>query len=251
MRWIFAQRLAGASAAGIARTLNHLGAPPPSGHDRVRNPHRAGEAWTLRAVAEILANPRYTGRQVWNRQYTDHQETNPGDRRTSRGAVRRWNPKDRWVISTRLAHPPLVSEADFSAAQAVTAVATPKDGRPRRYLLTGLVTCRFCDRTMEAHWVHGRPGYRCRHGRTSAGAPQPGHPKALYLREDVLLARIAAQLPDRDFDTASVGRAVAACLRINQITVICDREIVNLDSHLPAARTPLPQQRPSPEPLER
>lgn len=32
----------------------------------------------MRTVAEILANPRYTGRQVWNRQYTDHQETEPG-----------------------------------------------------------------------------------------------------------------------------------------------------------------------------
>jgi hypothetical protein len=34
---------------------------------------------------------------VWNRQYTDHQEAQPGDKRTSVGAVRRWNPKDQWA----------------------------------------------------------------------------------------------------------------------------------------------------------
>ncbi|MDG4796986.1 hypothetical protein [Micromonospora sp. WMMD1082] len=28
------------------------------------NHHRTGERWTLRTVAAILANPRYTGRQV-------------------------------------------------------------------------------------------------------------------------------------------------------------------------------------------
>jgi hypothetical protein len=39
-------------------------------------------------VAAILANPRYTGRQVWNRQFTDHREATPGDRRSSLGPVR-------------------------------------------------------------------------------------------------------------------------------------------------------------------
>jgi site-specific DNA recombinase len=31
-------------------------------------PHRAGLAWSKGAVRVILTNPRYTGRQVWNRQ---------------------------------------------------------------------------------------------------------------------------------------------------------------------------------------
>ena len=66
--WMFAQRLAGHSAARITRALNDAGVPCPSAADPGRNPHRAGAAWTLRTVAAILANPRYTGRQVWNRQ---------------------------------------------------------------------------------------------------------------------------------------------------------------------------------------
>jgi Recombinase len=42
-----------------------------------RNPHRTGAAWTLRTVAAILANPRYTGRRVWNRQRTDFDLVDP------------------------------------------------------------------------------------------------------------------------------------------------------------------------------
>lgn len=41
VRWIFAQRLAGVSIAGIARTLNALGVPSPSTPDSpTRNPTR-------------------------------------------------------------------------------------------------------------------------------------------------------------------------------------------------------------------
>ena len=66
VRWMFAQRLTATSTAGIARTLNYRGVPSPGTYDRERNPHRVGSVWTVRTVAAILANPRYTGRQVWN-----------------------------------------------------------------------------------------------------------------------------------------------------------------------------------------
>jgi len=62
VRWMFAQRLAGHSVARITRALNDAGIPCPSAADPARNPHRTGAGWTLRTVAAILANPRYTGR---------------------------------------------------------------------------------------------------------------------------------------------------------------------------------------------
>jgi site-specific DNA recombinase len=216
VRWIFARRLAGESTAGIARELNERGVRPPSGHDPERNRHRSGQAWTLRTVAEILANPRYTGRQVWNRQRTDHNETRPGDKRSSRGAIRRWNAKDEWVVSTRIVHPPLVSESDFVRVQSISAVASPADGQPRRYLLTGLVVCNLCGRRADAHWLHGRPGYRCRHGRTSANPSVEGRPKPLYLREDELLTAVARQL-------GKPITAVTAFLGRNALLISCDR----------------------------
>ena len=53
--WMFAQRLAGHSAARITRALNDAGIPCPSATDPERNPHRTGTAWTLRTVAVTAA----------------------------------------------------------------------------------------------------------------------------------------------------------------------------------------------------
>ena len=79
VRWMFVRRLAGHSVARITRALNDSGIPCPSAADPGRNPHRTGAAWTLRTVAAILANPRYTGRQVWNRQRTDFDLADPAN----------------------------------------------------------------------------------------------------------------------------------------------------------------------------
>jgi hypothetical protein len=107
---MFAQRLAGHSVARIARALNEAGLPCPSAADPARNPHRPGTAWTLGAVTSILGNPRYTGRQVWNRQRTDTELADPADIALGHRQVQRWNLPDGWVISARPAHPGLVSE---------------------------------------------------------------------------------------------------------------------------------------------
>jgi hypothetical protein len=77
--WMFAQRLAGHSRARIARALNEAGIPCPPAADPGRNPHRTGTVWTLGAVTTILGNPRYTGRQVWNRQRTDSRLADPAN----------------------------------------------------------------------------------------------------------------------------------------------------------------------------
>lgn len=206
VRWMFAQRLAGRSKAGIARELNDRGVPCPSAVDRRRNRHRGGEAWTLRSVAAILANPRYTGRQVWNRHGSDHD--------TSLDGAGRWNPPRDWVISKAVAHPPLVSEGDFVAAQAVRAARPTGDGGKRTYLFTGLVLCGVCERRMDAHWLHGRPGYRCRHGARSSRlrAPRPGN---VYIREDRLLRSLAEQYAGRS------DAEVVAELRASNRRIVC------------------------------
>ena len=115
VRWIFAQRLAGHSTARIARALNDAGVPCPSAADPARNQHRTGAGWVLGTVTTILQNPRYTGRQVWNRQRTDKDLADPADVSLGHRDVQRWNLPDGWVISTRPAHEALVSEAGFGA----------------------------------------------------------------------------------------------------------------------------------------
>jgi site-specific DNA recombinase len=135
--------------------------------------------------------PAYTGRQVWNRQGRDHEAARGKQRR---GPVHRWNPVQDWVISKQIVHPPLVTEQDFVAAQAIRAARPTDDGATRVYLLAGLVRCRPCGRRMDAHWVNNRAGYRCRHGHTSAQGASPNRAKNLYVREDHILASLPAHL---------------------------------------------------------
>jgi site-specific DNA recombinase len=198
VRWIFAQRLAGHSVARIARALNEAAIPCPSAADPGRNPHRTGTGWTLGTVTTILQNPRYTGHQVWNRQRTDKDLADPADVSLGHKSVQRWNLPDGWVISRKPAHPALVSEADYIAAQDVSAARGPSPQGDlagpgtRRYLLAGLLACGACGRRMESVWSHGKPAYRCRHGRTTASAPDPGRPRNAYAREDRILPHLPA-----------------------------------------------------------
>jgi site-specific DNA recombinase len=198
VRWIFAQRLAGHSMARIARALNEAENPCPSAADPGRNPHRSGAAWTLGAVRSILANPRYTGRQVWNRQRTDKDLADRAYIALGHKSVQRWNLPGGWVISARPAHPALVSEADFIAAQDISAAHGPAPHSAlagpvrRRYLLAGLVICGICGRRMDSAWSNGKPAYRCRHGHTSAAPPDPDRAKNAYVREDRILAHLPA-----------------------------------------------------------
>jgi len=190
--WMFAQRLAGHSAARITRALNDAGVPCPSAADPARNPHRTGTGWTLRTIAAIRANPRYTGRQVWNRQPSQAVLVDPADTGLGHKQVQRWNLPEGWVISRHPAHAALVSEADFIAAQDTTVPRGPAGPAVRRYLLAGLLACGVCGRRLESAWSNGRPAYRCRHGYCSAAVPDPGRPKSAYVREDQILPHLAA-----------------------------------------------------------
>jgi len=140
-------------------------------------------------VAAILANPRYTGRQVWNRQRTDFDLADPASTGLGHKQVQRWNLPEGWVISKRLAHAALVSEADFTAAQQSAAPRGPAGQAVRRYLLAGLLAC---GRRLESAWSNGKPAYRCRHGHTSARSPDSGRPRNTYVREDQILPHLAA-----------------------------------------------------------
>lgn len=186
VRWMFAQRLmTGRSVASIARELTERGVPCPSEADPERNRHRAGGAWRLRTIAVILANPRYTGRQVWDRQHE------------ARGAMSSTTSAREFVVSASAAHPALVSEADFVAAQQVRATRPTQSGEVYRYLLSGLVRCALCGRRLDSHWVHGRASYRGRHGRSSAHPRMLDEPKAVYVREDRLVEEQAPGRPCR------------------------------------------------------
>lgn len=192
VQWIFAQRLTSRSLAGIAHELNERGVLCPSAADPGRNTLRSGDRWRVQVVRAIVANPRYTGRQVWNRQHVEHRRGDDG----GRVRVQQWNPTDEWVVSARPAHPPLVSEAHFVAVQAIRSTRPSDDGEFPTYRLAGLLRCGICGRRLDSHWVNDRPGYRCRHGYNSASptTDRPDRERVIYVREDELLQDLASTL---------------------------------------------------------
>ena len=61
----------------------------------------------------------YTGRQVWNRQRKDEVLLSVDDVGLEHTTKLRWNSDEEWVWSDEVAHPPIVSTGDFTAAQEV------------------------------------------------------------------------------------------------------------------------------------
>jgi hypothetical protein len=133
-------------------------------------------------------------------------------------------------VSEQIAHLPLVDDSTFLTVQRIRANRPTKAGEHRHYVLAGLMTCGICGRRMDAHWVHDRPAYWCRHGYTSA-TPRPADaPRNVYLREDQLLDAIPALLADVS-DTpagAAGGRAqsdpVECLLRNRGLQIACTHQ---------------------------
>ncbi len=92
------------------------------------------------------------------------------------------------------------------------------------------------DRRFDSHWAHNRPGYRCRHGRTSARAEEPGL-KNVYVREEHLLDGLRSRLPE----LTGGGQDVADYLRVNGLVIVYLRPDWILEQLQPeAAPTALP-----------
>ncbi|MFF4317006.1 recombinase family protein [Streptomyces sp. NPDC001507] len=151
--WIFAQRLAGHSIARTTRALNDAGIPCPAAADPVRNPHRNGQRWVLNTVRSILANPRYTGRQVWNRQRTDHDLVDPANTTLGHRDVLRWN-----TVSAAAAWSPTGLTTGL-ATGAATATPAPPGPTPVAFPTPTCAKtrscriCRPCTSASPAAWI--------------------------------------------------------------------------------------------------
>jgi site-specific DNA recombinase len=193
---IFAEFLAGAGIYAIAEGLTHDGIPCPSAHDPGRNRHRCGIAWSKGAVRAILTNPRYTGRQVWNRQRKDEVLLDVHDVALGHTTKMRWNEAGKWIYSEEVVHPPIIDAETFQRAQDVLAARgrgpcqhKPHDRR-RVYAFVGALFCGVCERRMQGHWINEAPYYRCRFPSEYALANKVRHPRNVYLRQDAFEADV-------------------------------------------------------------
>jgi site-specific DNA recombinase len=193
VRRIFNEYLTGRGLYAIAEGLTRDGIACPSAHDRARNPHRQGVAWSKMAVRAILANPRYTGHQVWNRQRRDEVLLDVEDVALGHVSKMRWNDEDAWIVSEALTHEPLVSDEQFRAVRTLAGAGRrrPVVRKPRPtsqpFALHGLVVCALCQRKMQGSANHGRAHYRCRYPSEYAIANELDHPRNVYVREDQIL----------------------------------------------------------------
>jgi site-specific DNA recombinase len=198
---IFTEYLTGRGMTSIARGLTADGIPCPSQYDRRRNPHRNTAVWETSAIRAILVNPRYTGRQVWNKQRTDEVLLDVEDVALGHEAKHRWNDPSQWAWSRTEAHTPLVSTELFERVQqTIKARGTrgPTGKAPRRsqhpYLFRGLIRCGLCERLMDGSFNHGRVYYRCKASPDFVRQRGLCHPPALYLRQDAITHPVDAFL---------------------------------------------------------
>jgi site-specific DNA recombinase len=197
---IFTEFLAGAGIFAIAEGLTRDGIPSPSAHDPGRNRHRCGIAWSKGAVRAILMNPRYTGRQVWNRQRKDEVLIDVHDVALGHMTQLRWNDTSAWIYSDEPAHPQIIDHETFQRAQEVLAARGrgpcqhKPHNRPRPYAYVGSLFCGVCQRRMQGHWINQAPYYRCRFPSEYALANRAGHPRNVYLRQDAFDTQITTWL---------------------------------------------------------
>ncbi len=249
---IFAEYLAGRGLYAIAEGLTRDGIPSPAAADPARNRHRSGVAWSKSAIRAILANPRYTGYQVWNRQRRDEVLIDVDDVALGHQTKLRWNHHDQWIWSAEPAHQPLISKATFlDAQQQVTGRSSQQTQQrtprrtPRPYLLRGRLHCGLCQRRMEGTWNHDAPHYRCRYPAEYALANTVEHPKAVYVREALIVPRLdrwLCQLFDDDHIHATC-QALAAASRpdraADQAAEVALRKLRDCDAQVARYRAAL------------
>ncbi len=155
-----------------------------------------GPGWNEWSVYTILANPKYTGHQVFGR------------RRTRDG--RRYPvPADQWLWTPEPVHEPIIDTATWHAAQAIGAEhANSRDADDagpnpagRLFPYRGRVRCRDCHKRMTANPFPNHVYYRCPHNPRNVRhtAAHPGHPRTVQAPETVLDAITGRFYRDRVF----------------------------------------------------
>ena len=150
--------------------------------------------WTLGGIYSILANPKYTGYQVFGR------------RRKGKPT-----PPDKWYWSEKPTHRAIIDRETWEAAQRIGAEhrSARDTGRIspdtfRTYALRSRIRCKVCTRRMWGN-TKMKPGnktptehmyYQCGYNPTTPAhvAAAPGHPRTVRVREDLLMGEVLGGL---------------------------------------------------------
>lgn len=235
----------------IARLLEHDGLPSPGEIGATRHPRSAG-VWGGAAVRAILINPRYLGHQVAGRLRRYDELLDANDVALGTSSRQRWQPRDAWSWSAQPAWPALV-EADLweRVNQRITQHSGTRTRRPRsvpgKYLLSGMLRCGHCEKSMHGTTAKDKAYYRCEATRPDYATPSvPGHPPTYTVREERITGALDAWLAQLT-DPQRLDETVAAILTVDSGTATepahvsaarrrQQRHIVELDRLLAAIR---------------
>ncbi|MFA1546691.1 recombinase family protein [Actinomadura chokoriensis] len=240
----------------IAEGLTRDDIPCPSAHDRARNPHRDGLAWSKASVRSILTNPRYTGYQVWNRQRKDEVLLDVNDVSLGHITKLRWNDRDKWVFSMEPVHPAIIAKEIFDQIEGkLVGRRCQRGGTKARektkhsYALRGVIYCGLCDRKMQAHTYKDYIYFRCRYPQEYALANKVSHPRNIFVREHLVtklvdgwLAKVLA--PHRikqtiaDLHEAQAHPATSGVTRARAKIAACDAKLSRHRAALEAGADP-------------
>ncbi len=196
-----------------------------------------GIAWSKPALRAILTNPRYTGRQVWNRQRKDEVLLDVEDVALGYETRMRWNDPDVWIYSAAVVHQALIDDETFAQVQARYAAKKldPRGPRePKRtrhpYQLRGRMRCGICQRRMQGTWNNGKPHYRCVYPDQYALANHVKHPRSVYVREELIVPHLDHWLA-RAFTPPHLSATIAALTAVQE-----DDSYIGRDADLAQAR---------------
>ena len=211
----------GSGIRGIAQMLEREGLPSPGEVGPVPHPRSAG-VWSGSAVRAILMNPRYLGRQVAGRHRRYDVLVDTTDAALGTASRQRWQQRDAWAWSEDDAWPALVERELWDRVNSRlknNPTTRPRQVRsePGRYLLSGLVRCGHCGKSMHGTTAKGKPYYRCEATRPDYAAPAvPGHPPTYTVREERItepLDRWLDHITHPDHVEATVADVLAADAR--------------------------------------
>jgi site-specific DNA recombinase len=251
---IFREYLSGIGVFAIAQRLTTDGIACPSLHDRARNPHRSGVAWSKGAVRGILKNPRYTGHEVWNKQRKQESLIDVEDVALGHETKMTWNAKEKWILSDQVVHDALVSRDMFDQTQLRLSSRGPRSTgrvtarRKHDYALKGLLFHDTCGRRMQGNWNHNMAHYRCRFPNEYAVANRIDHPLTVYLREDAILDQLDDWLANV-FSPGHIEQSLAVLEaaqpdiesgldEVRRALTVCDRKLARHRAALEAGADP-------------
>lgn len=190
----------GAGLRYIAQQLTDDGVPSPSQYDPARNRHRDPRGWSHSAIRAILDNSAYRGICVWGKQEKYEVLVNPDDVAAGYQTRMRWRDEADWIAPDRRTHEAQIPDELVQAVRLRTQarrgpglVCSRESTVP--YALRGRLFCAACGRRMQGAARVGKRTtrilYRCELGKSrSVPVDLSDHPRTVYLREDVVTARL-------------------------------------------------------------